>query len=122
MRAKAAALALLAFASGCAGTTTSTTVSGAAALPPGASVTPTQNTAQAHSAMWPQAKSPSAITDAATEANIDSVLARMSLAEKVGQVIQADISAVTPADLDPSEAHAAGCGYPDARAQAGAPR
>ena len=99
MRAKAAALALLAFASGCAGTTTSTTVSGAAALPPGASVTPAQNTAQAHSVMWPRAKSPSEITDAATEANIDSVLARMSLAEKVGQVIQADISAITPADL-----------------------
>ncbi len=55
--------------------------------------------ATAHAALWPQAKSPAAITDPATEAKIDALLAKMSLEQKVGQLIQADISAITPADL-----------------------
>jgi beta-glucosidase len=50
-------------------------------------------------ALWPAARSPSAITDAATENAISALLARMTLEQKVGQVIQADISAITPADL-----------------------
>lgn len=53
----------------------------------------------AHSALWPAAKSPAALTDAATEARIGAILAKMSLEQKVGQLIQADISAITPADL-----------------------
>ena len=56
-------------------------------------------TAIAHAALWPQAKSPAALTDPATEAQIDALLAKMSLEQKVGQLIQADISAITPADL-----------------------
>ncbi len=48
---------------------------------------------------WPAASSPSAITDPATEREIDRLVARTTLAEKVGQVIQGDISSVTPADL-----------------------
>ena len=57
------------------------------------------DTALAHAALWPQAKSPAALTDPATEARIDALLAKMSLEQKVGQMIQADISAITPADL-----------------------
>ena len=53
----------------------------------------------ANSALWPAAKSPAALTDAATEAQIDAFLAKMTLEQKVGQLIQADISAITPADL-----------------------
>lgn len=48
---------------------------------------------------WPAARSPTAITDAATEAAITRLLARMTVAEKVGQVIQADIEFIRPADL-----------------------
>ena len=55
--------------------------------------------ATAHALLWPQAKSPATITDPATEARIDALLAKMSLEQKVGQLIQADISAITPADL-----------------------
>jgi beta-glucosidase len=50
-------------------------------------------------AAWPVAASPAAITDARTEALIDGLLARMTLEEKVGQLIQADIGSITPADL-----------------------
>ena len=39
------------------------------------------------------------MTDARTEAMIDSLLARMTLEEKVGQIIQADIASITPEDL-----------------------
>jgi beta-glucosidase len=53
----------------------------------------------AHPALWPQAKSPAALSDPATEAKIGALLAKMTLEQKVGQMIQADISAITPADL-----------------------
>lgn len=59
-----------------------------------------QDAALAHPAAWPAAHSPAAITDAATERAIDRLLARMTLEQKVGQVIQGDISAMTPADLE----------------------
>lgn len=55
--------------------------------------------AWANAALWPKAASPAALTDPATEAAITAHLARMTAAEKVGQLIQGDISAVTPADL-----------------------
>ena len=54
---------------------------------------------QANPAVWPVAKSPAAITDAATEARMDALIARMTVEQKVGQTIQGDISAITPADL-----------------------
>ena len=67
--------------------------------------TPAMNVAAApleheaiHAARWPRPAS-LPLVDAATEARIDALLARMSLEEKVGQVIQADITSVTPADL-----------------------
>jgi beta-glucosidase len=54
---------------------------------------------RAHPDLWPHAASPSAMSDAGTEAFIDDLLARMTLEEKVGQLIQADIAAITPRDL-----------------------
>lgn len=55
--------------------------------------------AVADPSVWPVAASPAAITDARTEALIDAMLARMTIEEKVGQLIQADIGSITPADL-----------------------
>jgi beta-glucosidase len=57
------------------------------------------HSAEAGPALWPTAKSPAAITDSATEAFITRLMARMTLAEKVGQTIQADINSIAPADL-----------------------
>ena len=51
-----------------------------------------------HPQWWPQAASHGLI-DRATEAKISDLLSRMSLEEKVAQVIQTDITAVTPQDL-----------------------
>lgn len=59
----------------------------------------TSATATANPELWPSAASPAAITSPATEAAIDAILARMTLDQKVGQLIQADISAVKPQDL-----------------------
>lgn len=58
------------------------------------------NPAAANPALWPKAQSPAALSDAATEARIDAILAKMTLEQKVGQTIQADISAITPEDLE----------------------
>ncbi len=55
-----------------------------------------QNTA--HPAQWPTAKS-QGLVDPATEAFVDALLAKLTLEEKVGQVIQADISQIKPEDL-----------------------
>jgi beta-glucosidase len=65
-----------------------------AALPLGA-----RAAADAHSALWPLAASPTALTDAATEVFITDMMAHMSLAEKVGQTVQADIGSIAPDDL-----------------------
>ncbi|KTE05352.1 glycoside hydrolase family 3 protein [Sphingopyxis sp. H115] len=56
--------------------------------------------AKVHPELWPAAKSPAAITDPATEARIDALIAKMTVAQKVGQLIQADISTITPKDLE----------------------
>ncbi|WP_166941335.1 glycoside hydrolase family 3 protein [Sphingopyxis panaciterrae] len=56
--------------------------------------------ANVHPALWPTAKSPAAITDARIEAAIDALLARMTVEQKVGQLIQGDISTITPKDLE----------------------
>ncbi|WP_191555458.1 glycoside hydrolase family 3 protein [Brevundimonas aurantiaca] len=50
-------------------------------------------------ALWPQAATPAAISDARTEAFVSELMAKMTLEEKVGQLIQADISSITPDDL-----------------------
>ena len=54
---------------------------------------------QANPALWPASASPSAISSPETEAAIDAILLQMSLEQKVGQLVQADISAIKPADL-----------------------
>lgn len=48
---------------------------------------------------WPTAHSPSAISSPRTERQINRLIKKMTLEQKVGQVIQGDISAMTPADL-----------------------
>ncbi|MDP1026718.1 glycoside hydrolase family 3 N-terminal domain-containing protein [Sphingomonas sp. KR1UV-12] len=55
-------------------------------------------TSVAHPDRWPQAKSQGLI-DPATEAKVTALLARLTLEEKVGQMIQADIGSITPEDL-----------------------
>ena len=55
--------------------------------------------ARADPGRWPIAHSPAALTSPATEAEIDRILSQLTLEQKVGQVIQGDISAITPADL-----------------------
>ncbi len=47
---------------------------------------------------WPK-QAPVMVRDSELEARVASLLAAMTLEEKVGQIIQADISAVTPADV-----------------------
>lgn len=49
-------------------------------------------------AKWPAAKS-QGLVDPATEAFVNSVLAKLTLEEKVGQLIQADIGSIKPEDL-----------------------
>lgn len=51
-----------------------------------------------HPDRWPQIAWPKVVTDA-DEARVSAILARMDLACKVGQIIQADIGSVTPADV-----------------------
>lgn len=55
--------------------------------------------AQATPGLWPSAASPEEITSPETEAAIDALMANMSLEEKVGQIVQADIGSIEPADL-----------------------
>ena len=69
------------------------------AAPKTAVSVPISPSAVAHPTLWPRAHSPAAISDAATEARITALLARMTLEQKVGQTIQADISAISPADV-----------------------
>jgi beta-glucosidase len=69
----------------------------AAALAPPVAAQP--GPIRANPAAWPSAHSPAAITDRTTEKRIDALLARMTIEQKVGQTIQADISAISPADL-----------------------
>ncbi len=52
----------------------------------------------AHPNLWPAQRSPIP-RDAAMEARIDALLQRMSIEQKVGQVIQGDIASITPEDV-----------------------
>jgi beta-glucosidase len=49
-----------------------------------------------HPELWPAAAP--AATDQATEVFVEQLLAHMSLEEKVGQMIQADIASISPAE------------------------
>ncbi|WP_159830499.1 glycoside hydrolase family 3 protein [Novosphingobium sp. TCA1] len=51
-----------------------------------------------HPERWPAAKSPG-LVDAKTEARITAIMARMSLREKIGQMIQGDTASIKPEDL-----------------------
>ncbi|PAX06747.1 glycoside hydrolase family 3 protein [Sphingomonas lenta] len=53
---------------------------------------------EANPRAWPQARS-QGLVDAATEAFVTRLMARMSLEEKIGQMIQADIGSIKPEDL-----------------------
>ncbi|WP_310475274.1 glycoside hydrolase family 3 N-terminal domain-containing protein [Sandarakinorhabdus sp.] len=54
---------------------------------------------QADPQAWPATRSPAALTDPATEARITTLMQRMTLRQKIGQLIQADLTAIKPADL-----------------------
>src|SRR6185437_4807022 len=51
-----------------------------------------------HPHLWPQTR-PQLPADPALERKVDALLAGMTLEQKVGQLIQGDISTLTPADL-----------------------
>lgn len=57
------------------------------------------HTATANPVVWPKSASPAAISDSKVERQIDVLLAKMTIQQKVGQLIQADISAIKPEDL-----------------------
>ncbi len=75
--------ALVALLSGCAAQGTSTSRSGEAAV---------------HPELWPEVRSPVA-QDPEIERRVSAILDSMSIEEKVGQVIQAEILHVTPHDI-----------------------
>src|SRR5277367_5016035 len=50
-----------------------------------------------HPELWPAVEP--AAADPATEAFVQQLLAHMSLEDKIGQMIQADIASISPADL-----------------------
>jgi beta-glucosidase len=54
---------------------------------------------QVHPSLWPAAHSPAALTDARTEAFVATLMADMSVEEKVGQLIQADMTSIKPEEL-----------------------
>jgi beta-glucosidase len=54
---------------------------------------------QADPQAWPATASPAALSDPATEARITALMQRMSLRQKIGQMIQADLNAIRPDEL-----------------------
>ncbi|RAK56887.1 glycoside hydrolase family 3 protein [Phenylobacterium deserti] len=82
----AAAAALLTYAS---------TWTGAVAQTPAA---PAANAGVAHPELWPAAKSQGLI-DPKTEAAVTELMSKMTVEEKVGQLIQGDIGSIRPEDL-----------------------
>jgi beta-glucosidase len=67
-----------------------------ATVPPEAKIVGTGATA--HPAIWPAYKYP-VPKDAKAEALISGLLKRMTIEEKIGQLVQGDISSLTPADV-----------------------
>lgn len=86
-------ISLMAFAIGLSG---AALAQGPAAIPPEAKVAGTGATA--HPEIWPAYKYP-VPKDAKAEAMIAGLLKRMTIEEKIGQLVQGDISAITPADM-----------------------
>lgn len=54
--------------------------------------------ARVHPEQWPEIAFPRVLTEAG-EARVRAILARMTVEQKVGQIIQADIASVTPEDV-----------------------
>ena len=54
--------------------------------------------ARVHPEQWPEIAYPRVLTEAG-EARVQAILARMTVEQKVGQIIQADIASVTPEDV-----------------------
>lgn len=97
-RSAVSALALgVALATAACAATGATRTSPVKAVTPQASIV--TDATRAHPALWPRAASPAAMTDAATEAFVTELMSRMTLEEKVGQTIQADIGSIKPEDL-----------------------
>jgi len=71
-----------------------------AGTPAATAQTTDKEAAKVHPELWPAAKSPAAISDAKTEARIDALIKKMTVEQKVGQLVQADISTITPKDLE----------------------
>ncbi|KQM96954.1 1,4-beta-D-glucan glucohydrolase [Sphingomonas sp. Leaf25] len=71
---------------------------GAASAAPAQTVPAPAPAATVHPELWPRANWPYK-TDAKIEARIADLLKRMTVEEKVGQVIQGDIASLTPADV-----------------------
>jgi beta-glucosidase len=55
--------------------------------------------ARATPSLWPRAASPAAMSDRETEAFVERLMATLTVEEKVGQTIQADIASIKPEDL-----------------------
>jgi beta-glucosidase len=60
--------------------------------------TPSTPANTAHPAEWPKLRSPVRL-DPAIEAKITQLMARMSLEQKIGQIVQGDIASITPDDV-----------------------
>jgi len=77
---------------------TTGTVAQAGASVPGDEAKPRARLALVHPQLWPQLP-PALPRDPPLEARIEALLARMTDAQKVAQLIQADIGSIEPADL-----------------------
>ncbi|WP_327195656.1 glycoside hydrolase family 3 N-terminal domain-containing protein, partial [Sphingomonas sp. FUKUSWIS1] len=77
---------------------TSTPTSAPTSAAPAANPASTPLSAVANPGLWPTAKA-MPLRDAKIEARLDAIVARMSIEDKVGQLIQVDIASITPADL-----------------------
>ena len=73
-------------------------LSAQAADPAAASAAEDIPAARVHPERWPEVAFPTVLTEAG-EARVQAILARMTLEQKVGQIIQADIASVTPEDV-----------------------
>jgi beta-glucosidase len=92
-------IALLFFASGaCSSMAEPPASPPAAASTPPSTAAPVQSASTIHPEIWPQGRSGVA-DDPAIEARVADLLSRMTIEEKVGQTIQADLGSVTPEDV-----------------------
>ena len=64
----------------------------------GATRSDDQTTPVVHPKLWPESKSP-IVLDAKIEKRIDALLQRMTVEEKVGQVVQPEWKSITPAEV-----------------------